>query len=172
MKMLIVLAFALTLPIQSMGSGGDLHIAAYHGQVEAIKVLLKEGADVNAKRDKDGRTPLHWAAWKGQVEAIKLLLKAGAKVNAKEKTGKTPLHSAALKGQVEAIKVLLKAGAKVNARDKDGDTPLHWAAWKGQVEAIKALLRRVRNSTPRAIWDRRRCILRRITGKSRLSRCY
>ena len=100
-RMLMAVAVVLTLPIQSMGSGGDLHKAALIGPAVAVDVLLHGGAKVN-ERDDHGLTPLHWAAMGGQVEAIKVLLKAGANVNAGNPDGgyggvegRSPLHGSA-----------------------------------------------------------------------------
>ena len=113
MKMLMALAVAVAfmLAIPALGFGGDLHEAAKKKDVEAVKVLLKAGADVNA-RDKDGGTPLYAAVFWGHVELVKLLLEAGANVNAKGIGGDTPLHLAAIQGNVGAVKVLREAGAK------------------------------------------------------------
>jgi ankyrin repeat protein len=37
-----------------------LHLAAEHGNIEAIRLLVNNGADINV-RDVKGLTPLHWA---------------------------------------------------------------------------------------------------------------
>ena len=44
--------------------GTPLSIAASHGKVEMVKLLLENGADVNAKsKSKDGSTPLELAQY-------------------------------------------------------------------------------------------------------------
>ena len=55
-----------------------LHLAATLGKTEVISVLVKAGADVNA-RDIDGLTPLIYAKHKKHWSAAKLLEKHGAK---------------------------------------------------------------------------------------------
>lgn len=54
-----------------------LHVAAKHGEVGAMKVLLAYGADPNAKTPV-GATPLHVARAFGDEAAAALLLEAGA----------------------------------------------------------------------------------------------
>ena len=58
-----------------------------------ISMLLKSGADVNAK-NKWGKTPLHEAAFAGIIEVIPMLVEAGANVNQKDNNGDTPLDLA------------------------------------------------------------------------------
>ena len=111
---------------------------------EVIRLLLKAGADVNAK-DEYGNTPLHPAAAGSTPEVISVLLKAGADVNAKDdEWGSTPLHNAALQNEnPEVMSVLLKAGADVNAKDDEwGNTPLYDAARANEnPEVISVLLK-------------------------------
>ena len=51
--------------------------------VEAVKMLLDLGLDVNAV-DRDGRTALHGAAHKGRNEVVQLLVDHGAKLDARD----------------------------------------------------------------------------------------
>ena len=52
------------------------------GEVETVKALLNEDADLVHAIDPDGSTPLHRAAWKGYVEIVELLIDAGADIDA------------------------------------------------------------------------------------------
>ena len=105
------------------------------------EVLLKNGAEVNAKND-SGNTPLHEAAYTN-VRAIiaELLLGNGAEVNAKNDSGETPLHEAAKNNAREVAEILLKNGAKVNAKNDSGETPLHEAAKNNAREVAEILLK-------------------------------
>ena len=58
-----------------------LHTAAQSGDVDAVRRLLADGADPNAREAGDNTTPLHWAAAAKHVEAVRALLDAGADVH-------------------------------------------------------------------------------------------
>ena len=49
------------------------------GNIEAVKLDLAAGVDVNAK-DKYGWTPLHWAAREGHKKIVELLIEKGTKI--------------------------------------------------------------------------------------------
>lgn len=88
-----------------------LHRAAYKGDVETIKTLIKEGESIHGLNS-EGATPLHWAAFKGQTEAAKLLLKYGADVNAITKKGSTPLRLATTHKKEKMIQLLKTYGGE------------------------------------------------------------
>jgi ankyrin repeat protein len=58
-------------------------LAARSGSAEGIKLLLRSGADVNAKEPVRGTTALMWAAEQKHPEAVKALLDGGADHRAK-----------------------------------------------------------------------------------------
>ena len=62
--------------------------------VEAVKVLVELGADVNAKND-DGQTAMHAAAFNGADAIVELLAARGAAVDLPDKKGETPWSMAA-----------------------------------------------------------------------------
>jgi ankyrin repeat protein len=70
--------------------GTALLEAAFWSRLEIAEMLIKRGANVNAKAAR-GVVPLHEAARMGHVELARLLLKHGAEVNAKDDHGATPL---------------------------------------------------------------------------------
>jgi uncharacterized protein len=68
------------------GEERPLHLAARHGLIDDMKILLREGADIEARGDL-GLTPLLNAAMKGHVAAVQLLLEHGANIDAKDENG-------------------------------------------------------------------------------------
>ena len=85
-----------------------------------LKVLIENGADVNAKTIPGQET--------------------GAFMRDVRTKGETPLHRAAAYGDAEMISYLLEKGAKLDARDANGDSPLTWASEHLRPSKILALL--------------------------------
>ena len=115
--------------------------AAKRGDLEGVRALVREGADVNAAQG-DGMTALHWAAMNGDVEMAQVMIYAGAGVKALTRLGAyTPLHLASQKGHGDVVSILLEAGADANAlTTTGGGSPLHFAAASGDVETVSALI--------------------------------
>lgn len=99
-----------------VGNSEPLRIALSQNKLEAAKVMLEHGADVNG-RDGAGRTALELASG-DDISAVKLLIEKNAKVNLADNEGKTPLFEAAYAGRVDIAKLLISKGANVNARTK------------------------------------------------------
>ena len=107
---------------------------------DAVRALLKDGADVNAAQG-DGMTALHWAARSGDAELAQMLLYAGANVKATTRLGAySPLMMAAEQGHAAVIAALLAAGADVKAANTTGTTPLMLAAMSGDAKSVTTLV--------------------------------
>jgi ankyrin repeat protein len=79
-----------------MGHGSNPTRARYQTDddaVEALKILLKAGADIN-RRAANGQTAMHGAALKGWNATIRFLAENGAELEPKDRDGKTPLDFA------------------------------------------------------------------------------
>lgn len=125
----------------SAGPDAPVADAARRGDLAEVRLLLREGADVNAPSG-DGMTALHWAAQRGDAEMGATLLVAGARTSAGTRIGRyTPLHLAARAGHAEIVALLVEAGADPEVRTTNsGATPLHLAASSGEAAAVAALL--------------------------------
>src|SRR5439155_778880 len=116
--------------------------AAMQGNKDAVRLLLKQAADVNAAQG-DGMTALHWAAMNDDAEIAQTLLYAGASVRATTRIGAyTPLILAAKNGGAAVMEPLLKAGADVNTQTSNGTTALMLAAASGSTDAVTLLIDR------------------------------
>jgi ankyrin repeat protein len=116
--------------------------AAMAGNRDAVRSLLKDGADVNMTQA-DGMTALHWAAQKGDVDMATVLLYASANVKATTRIGGyTPLLIASKNGDAAMIDTLVQAGADPNATTVNGTTPLMLASAAGKADAVTLLLDR------------------------------
>lgn len=87
-----------------------LYLAAGEGKIDAVRYLLNEGADVNA-REKFGGTPLTEAAFHGHLNVVNELLFHNADVNAISREG-TALDMAARKHYLRIAELLEHHGAK------------------------------------------------------------
>ncbi|MCO5566466.1 hypothetical protein L7F22_020143 [Adiantum nelumboides] len=129
-----------------------LQIAAYHGNVDVLALLLEMGAECNA-RNMNGQTPLMFACKSGNALCVEQLLLYGADALAFEVvSGRTCLHIACRQGHYECVVKVLEAAQNgpisatwgfcrfVNVRDRSGAIPLHMAARAGHTQIVRLLL--------------------------------
>jgi len=67
------------VPVDLTDANGNtlVMLAAYHGQRDAVEVLVERGADVNRLNDR-GQSPLAGAVFQGEDDVVRLLVAAGA----------------------------------------------------------------------------------------------
>jgi uncharacterized protein len=117
-----------------------LHHAAQRADAEAVRALIRTGANVNA-RNRYGIAPLQVAATGGNAAIIEQLLEAGADPNTATPEGETALMAAARTGDPASVRLLVTRGANVNAREGwKGQTALMWATAENNAAAMKILL--------------------------------
>ncbi len=116
-----------------------LIVAAKKGRSQMGKVLLKLGADVNA-RNEEGHTPLMETGAGGHTRKLKLLLDNGAEVSLVDENGQTALMKASRGGRNKAVSLLLDEGAEVHRASNHGRRAIHLAVQKGNVKTLEHLL--------------------------------
>lgn len=93
---------------QAMAAGADINgrggfwrfhttalgYAAWSGAVEAMRELIRRGADLNDTGSDFGHTPLHWAIENDKILAARVLVEAGADLKARNHDKMTPLQFA------------------------------------------------------------------------------
>jgi len=99
------------------GFFAPIHLASRAGFVEAARILIDAGADVNIRARAPHRaTPLHWACRAGNYDIVVLLVEHGnADINALmgENMDMTPLDWAVNTERYEIVAYLNEQGAKL-----------------------------------------------------------
>ena len=160
-----------------------LHLASVRGNLEAVRELLRLGAQASMTVV-PGRygTPLHQAAMKGHKEIVSVLLNAGCPIDVVNIEGLNALHYAAVGGSLEVVEVLSgtmfsskaqqPAGSKVQEKfvsklhhgsitsknpldccSSAGYTPTMLAAMVGSVEVLKLLVSKHCDISVRSSFD-------------------
>jgi len=117
-----------------------LNLAAFFGHLEAVKVLLENGADVNLKPpSRFANTALDAAVAGDHADVVKTLLAARGDPNVLSEANYTSLHKAAAHGNLEIVRMLLEAGANPKAIRDGGHRPIDDAQEKGHGAIVDLL---------------------------------
>ena len=128
--------------IDSTSGYTPLHAAAWHGNVSAIDVLMRHGADVRAREEKYHGTPAGWADYSGHKEARDLILR-----------GPIDIIEAIQYHMAQRVKAILEEDpAALNRTFRDyglfpwdaeaWHTPLAYAVTRGREEIVRLLIER------------------------------
>lgn len=89
-----------------------LMVAAGHGYLDIVKLLLEKGANVNTLIN--GRSPLKSAAYCGHFDVVKLLIEHGAIILSASHDNWSALLSSYVNDHFDIAKLLLEHGADIN----------------------------------------------------------
>jgi len=110
--------------------------AAKSGDVDALKLAIDSGCDVNSV-DELKNTALHHATIHAHLGAMSLLIENGADLNAANDKLSTPLHLT--NKNMDTIRILLEAGADPNLQDADYDYPYYFAFYGSMTRELTKL---------------------------------
>lgn len=150
-KMVEILLANKNLDLNTLDDNGrtQLHVAASRGDMNVIKMLVKNHSKINVK-DNQGKTPFHLLASSiyGEIEEgieiMKLFIDSGLELNPGMNTEPSPLYLAAQFDNNIMIDYILGENfiskLHLNKPDENNYTQLHLAVQKGHSNVIKILL--------------------------------
>lgn len=110
-----------------------LHYAALYGNLDEVKALIANGADINMQDD-GGMTPLQFAVQEKRELVIKFLLSLNANPNLLDIHGNASLWTAVMTTKnvsfdtdIQIIELLLSHGANAHQENKHGRSPYKMA---------------------------------------------
>jgi hypothetical protein len=116
-----------------------LYYASLAGLVESVRLLLENGADVNAQGGRYANA-LYAASARGHDQVVQRLLDKGADVNAQGGTCSNALQAASARGHDKVVQRLLDKGANVNAYGGWYGNALYAASVGGHEQVVQRLL--------------------------------
>uniref|UniRef100_A0A3B3VXU7 Ankyrin repeat and death domain containing 1B n=1 Tax=Poecilia latipinna TaxID=48699 RepID=A0A3B3VXU7_9TELE len=130
-------------------------LAAEHGSIEMLKMLMEPYNMATMKPNKRGDTPLHLAARNGHLDAVQLLLQSFDTRDEVNMDGETALYQAADNSQEECVlalpnscsfgdlslvQLLLEYNAHTDVQNQQLEAPLHLAVKNGHIPVIHSLV--------------------------------
>jgi ankyrin repeat protein len=117
-----------------------LGLAAFFGHLDAVRVLIAAGADVQATaRNAFKVQPVHAAAASRNLDVLRAVLEAGGDPNVPQQQGFVPLHEAATSGNRAMAELLVKHGANPRLANEAGKTSIDLATEKGHIDLVAYL---------------------------------
>ncbi|XP_067471026.1 ankyrin repeat and SOCS box protein 2-like isoform X2 [Thunnus thynnus] len=118
-----------------------LHDAAFCGQTECLKTLLRAHPGSVDKRTLHEQTALLLSVSCEHLSCVRCLLEAGADPDIGSKNKETPLYKACELENVDMVSLILSYGATVNQRCGQGWTALHEAVSRNNTEICEILIK-------------------------------
>ncbi|KAH8648725.1 acyl transferase/acyl hydrolase/lysophospholipase [Tricladium varicosporioides] len=117
--------------------------AAILGNIKAVNLLLRTGANVNSRDNWLKVTPLMAHSFlttrtANTLVVSNLLLEAGALLDLQDERGNTALHLAIIVGNFDIAMTLLRAGASVDLPNLDGLLVCHFCKMAGASMEVRA----------------------------------
>ncbi|XP_016317131.1 NF-kappa-B inhibitor epsilon-like [Sinocyclocheilus anshuiensis] len=113
-----------------------LHVATLHKHQRLMRLLMKNGVDLNIQEGTSGKTAVHMAVELHDAPAVNLLLNKGANVDAAMFNGCTALHLAVGRQDAAIANLLCQAGADKMIRNMEDETALDLADGNDDILAL------------------------------------
>ncbi|XP_051942769.1 ankyrin repeat and SOCS box protein 2-like isoform X1 [Hippocampus zosterae] len=117
-----------------------LHHAAFNGQHDCLRTLLKAHPGSADKRTLQEQTGLLLAVSSEHLSCVKCLLESGADPDISSKNKATPLYTACRLDNMDMVSLILSFGASVNQRCAQGWTALHEAVSRNNIATCDILV--------------------------------
>jgi uncharacterized protein len=115
-----------------------LMLAAFNGDLELVKTLVKRGAQIN----KPQWTPLHYAAANGQLSVVEYLVENHAYIDAESPNNTTPLMMAARHKHITVMRWLAENGADPTYTNQAGLSASSYMKRYGEAEQEAWLIKK------------------------------
>jgi len=114
--------------------------AIYSDNIDAIPILVENGADLNQGDEIEGwMSPLEFALYNQNLKAMQVLIDLGVDIELTDQYGATVLMYSSGYG-AEYLELMLDANADVSKKDDSGWNALHYATWYGEVNCYSQLV--------------------------------
>ena len=107
-----------------------LKSASEHGNLEVVKYLVEQGADIHEEDD----MVLQLASENGHRKVVEYLIEKGANIHANNDWA---LMVASRDGHLDVVEYLVESGADIHARE---DEALEWASENGHLDVVEYLV--------------------------------
>lgn len=102
-------------------------IAARYEKKEILKILMKNGADINILSKDRGYSAVMDAIWRNNTELVDFIISYNPNLNIVSNDGQTPLVLAVGNGNEDVCRMLVKNGANLHVKDHMGMTAYEYA---------------------------------------------
>jgi uncharacterized protein len=115
-----------------------LMLAAFNGDLDLVKALVKRGAQIN----KPEWSPLHYAAANGQLSVVEFLVENHAYIDAESPNNTTPLMMAARHKHITVMRWLTENGADPTYSNQQGFSAASYMKRYGEMEQEAWLIKK------------------------------